>query len=137
MAKKELFSIPLLGWALRRWGTFPVDRSRADRGAIKQTLELIGQGRVVAIFPEGHVNKTGSLLPPSTGAAYFATRTGVPVCPAAVVTVKGGSSWGLWRRLKLRIGPCIRFDSDRKQDLDSVAARMMQEIQQLMDNSDA
>ncbi len=136
MAKKELFAIPVLGWSLKSWGVFPVDRSHPGRGVIKRTLDLLKQGQVVAVFPEGTTrNKTGSLLPFSTGAAYFATRTGVPVCPAAIITVRGASSWGLWRRLSLRIGPCISYSADRKQDLDSVAGQMMLEIQQLLTGS--
>jgi 1-acyl-sn-glycerol-3-phosphate acyltransferase len=135
MAKKELFSIPVLGFSLKSWGVFPVDRSRPDRGAIKRALDLLKQGQVVVVFPEGTRSKTGSLLPPSTGAAYFATRTGAPVCPAAIITVRGASSWGLWPRLSLRIGPCISFSGDRKQDLDSVAGQMMLEIQQLLAGS--
>jgi 1-acyl-sn-glycerol-3-phosphate acyltransferase len=135
MAKKELFSIPVLGFSLKSWGVFPVDRSRPDRGAIKRALDLLKQGQVVVVFPEGTRSKTGSLLPPSTGAAYFATSTGAPVCPAAIITVRGASSWGLWPRLSLRIGPCISFSGDRKQDLDSVAGQMMLEIQQLLAGS--
>jgi 1-acyl-sn-glycerol-3-phosphate acyltransferase len=137
MAKKELFSLPLLGISLKSWGMFPVDRSRSDRGAIKRALELLKQGQVIGVFPEGTRSKSGSLLPFSTGAAYFATRTGVPVCPVAVVTVTGSSSWGLWRRLSLRIGSCSSFSGDRRQDLEAVAGEMKQEIQDLMTGSAA
>ncbi len=135
MAKKELFSIPVLGLSLKSWGVFPVDRSRPDRGAIKRALDLLKQGQVVAVFPEGTRSKNGSLLPFSTGAAYFATRTGVPVCPVAVITVRGSSSWGLWRRLTLRIGSGTSFSGDRKQDLESVTSQMVLEIQELLTDS--
>lgn len=133
MGKKELFSIPVLGWLLKCCGVFPVDRDHPDRGALKQTLNLLQRGQVVGIFPEGTRSKTGSMLPPSTGAAYFATRTGVPVCPAAVVKVKSASSWGLFLRLSLRIGPITRFSGRKKQNLDDVAGRMMLKIQELFD----
>jgi 1-acyl-sn-glycerol-3-phosphate acyltransferase len=135
MAKKEIFSIPVLGFSLKSWGVFPVDRSRPDRGAIKRALDLLKQGQVVAVFPEGTRSKTRSLLPFNTGAAYFATRTGVPVCSVAVITVRGSSSWGLWRRLTLRIGSCTSFSGDRKQDLESVTSQMMLEIQELLNGS--
>ncbi len=86
-------------------------------------------------IPEWTRSKTGSLLHPNTGAAYFATKTGAAVCPAAVITVRGSSSWGLWRRLSLRIGHSITFSGDRRQDLDAVAGQMMQEIQELLTDS--
>lgn len=133
MAKKELFSIPVLGFFLKRWGVFPVDRGRPDRDAVKRTLELLKRGQVIGIFPEGARSKTGSLLPPSTGAAYFAAKTGVPVCPAGVIKVKGASSWGLFPKMALRIGPCTGFDSSRKQDLKAGAGQLMGKIQELIE----
>ena len=35
MAKKQLFSIPLVRWFLRNMGVFPVDRGNSDIGAVK------------------------------------------------------------------------------------------------------
>lgn len=131
MGKKELFSIPVLGFLLKCWGVFPVDRNHPDRGAIKKALDLLKLEQVVGIFPEGTRSKSGSLLPPSTGAAFFATRTGAPVCPAAVITVRGVSTWGMFRRLSLRIGPVIRFNNNKAESLDGVAGLMMLKIQEL------
>jgi 1-acyl-sn-glycerol-3-phosphate acyltransferase len=134
MGKKEIFSIPVLGCLLKSIGVFPVDRLNPDRGTIRHTRELLQQGQVVGIFPEGTRSKTGLLLSPSTGAAYFATRTGTQVCPMAMVANRGASSWGLWRRLSLNIGPCISFDSNQKHSLESVVDQMMLKIQELLDS---
>ncbi len=136
MGKKEVFAIPGLGFLLKSCGTFPVDRGRPDRGAIKRGLALLRQGQAVGIFPEGKRNKTGSLLPPNAGAAYFTMKAGVPVCPIATIDVKGASSWGLWRRRALKIGPCIKFDGNQEQDLGSVADQIMFKIQELLDSYD-
>ncbi len=35
MAKKQLFSIPVVGWFLRNIGVFPVDRGNSDINAVK------------------------------------------------------------------------------------------------------
>lgn len=133
MAKKELFSIPVLGFFLKSWGMFPVDRFHLNRDSIKRTLELLKQGQVIGIFPEGTRSKTGSLLPPNTGAAYFAVKTGVPVCPAGVIKVEGATSWGIFRKMALRIGPCTSFEGSKKQDLKIIAGQMMGKIQELIE----
>lgn len=133
MSKKELFAIPVFGLLIKSWGVFPVDRGHPDRSAIRRALDLLKGGQIVGIFPEGTRNKTGSLLPPSTGAAYFAIRTGAPVCPAAIIEVRGRSSWGLFRRLSLRLGPIMSFTGHNKEQADEVARHMMFKIQELID----
>ncbi len=133
MGKKELFAIPVLGFLLKSWGVFPVDRAHPDRGAIRRALDLLRSGQIIGIFPEGTRSKTGALLPPSTGAAYFAIRTGAPVCPAAIIEVKGRTSWGLFRRLSLRLGPMMSFAGNNKEQADEAAGCMMFKIQELID----
>ena len=45
MAKKELFQIKLLGPLISALGAFPVDRGRADIGAIKPSLKAVKEGQ--------------------------------------------------------------------------------------------
>lgn len=85
MAKKELFRIRPLGWAMRRVGTFPVDRGKADRAALRHAELVLAQGVAVAMFPEGTRSTTGTLGPAHPGAALLAVRTQVPVLPVTIV----------------------------------------------------
>ncbi len=133
MAKKELFSIPVLGLLLKSWGAFPVERGRPDRDAIKHSLKLLGQGKVVGIFPEGARSKIGSLLPPTAGTAYLAVRAGVPVCPVALLGTNRIITKGLFQKVSMRIGRVTRFERHKKQDLELVARQMMLKIQDLLD----
>ena len=84
MAKHELFGIKPLGWLLRGVDAFPVHRGQADRSAFKNTLALLGEGRVVGIFPEGSRQLDGNLGEAEPGAALFALKTGCPVVPVYV-----------------------------------------------------
>ena len=58
MAKKQLFSIPVLGGFLRAIGVFPVDRGHSDIGAVKTAIQSLRDGWNLFLFPEGTRVKT-------------------------------------------------------------------------------
>jgi 1-acyl-sn-glycerol-3-phosphate acyltransferase len=84
MAKKELFEVPLLGSFIRKSYAFPVDRGTTDREAIRHGIEVMQQGELLIVFPEGGRSPDGSLQPGNVGPALMAARAGVPIIPAAI-----------------------------------------------------
>lgn len=84
MAKRELFGLPLIGAVIRRVGAFPVDRGRADRGALRAAESRLAQGVAVGMFPEGTRSRERRLQPALPGAALVALRAGVPILPVAI-----------------------------------------------------
>ncbi|MCS7051571.1 MAG: 1-acyl-sn-glycerol-3-phosphate acyltransferase, partial [Thermomicrobium sp.] len=74
MAKKELFAVPLVRWFVRQSGAFPVDRGRPDRQALRQAEQLLREGMLVGIFPEGTRSVTGGLQPPHPGIGLLIRR---------------------------------------------------------------
>ncbi len=58
MAKIELFN-PILGPILRSGGAFPVRRGEQDLSAIETAIRLCREGKIVAMFPEGHSTAEG------------------------------------------------------------------------------
>ena len=82
MAKKEIF-VPVVRNLVRLVGTFPVDRGRADRAAIKRAQATLAQGIPVGIFPEGTRSLTRSLQKAHPGAGLLAL-SGAPVQPMVV-----------------------------------------------------
>ena len=91
-AKKGLFSIPFLGWHIRRSGHLEVARGDA-RASLKSMLEgarLIRERRIsVVVFPEGGRSPDGVIRPFIEGAAYIAIKAGVPVVPVGLVNTRG------------------------------------------------
>ncbi len=85
MAKAELFRTPILAWFFRSVNAFPVERGAIDRDAYRRSMEILSEGKVLAIFPEGTRNASGRLLKPHPGAARFSLLTGAKVVPASVV----------------------------------------------------
>lgn len=84
MAKEELFQIPGLGFLLRALGAFPVRRGKSDRAALHASLEMLRQGQVVGMFPEGTRVRAGELGRFYGGAALLSLKTGAPLVPVAL-----------------------------------------------------
>jgi 1-acyl-sn-glycerol-3-phosphate acyltransferase len=87
MAKSELFKTPLAP-ILRAGGAFKVRRGERDIEAIRTAVELVRQGEIVVMFPEG-TRRTKGLrkkhVPRAhTGAARIALNAGAPLVPAAI-----------------------------------------------------
>ncbi|MCX6616068.1 MAG: 1-acylglycerol-3-phosphate O-acyltransferase [Acidobacteria bacterium] len=86
LAKKGLFSVPFLGWHLRRSGHLEVDRS-SPRGALRsfeQAARQLRQGASIFFFPEGGRSDDGTLKPFRPGPFLLAIKVGVPIVPVAV-----------------------------------------------------
>ena len=75
MAKAELFESSIMGWFFRSLHAFPVKRGLADREAIRKALEVVNEGHLLGIFPEGTRNPNAEeLLPLQGGTALIAVR---------------------------------------------------------------
>ncbi len=86
MAKKELFSYPILGKAMRLGSLVPVDRGNREAGvaAVRAAAEVIRQGINMTIYIEGGRSFDGKLLPFKKGPFYLAMECAVPVVPISI-----------------------------------------------------
>lgn len=84
MAKKELFEIPVVKHMIRWFGTFPVDRGKSDRSAIRKADALLAAGVAVGMYPEGTRSPHLALQKAFAGAGLLALRGGVQVLPAVI-----------------------------------------------------
>lgn len=78
MAKHELFEMKVIGTFMRWYRAFPVKRGEPDRQALKLAIQLLKEGNVVCIFPEGELSEGGDLLPILPGCALIIRQSGVP-----------------------------------------------------------
>ena len=92
LAKAEYFTGTGLKGRLRRAffsaaGQVPIDRSSASaaEGAIRTGIRILGQGKVLGIYPEGTRSPDGRLYRGKTGIARMTLETGAPVIPVAMV----------------------------------------------------
>lgn len=85
MAKVETFEDARTRWLVEPYGAIPVHRGAVDLQAIKAASEVLNEGGVVLISPEGTRSKTGGLIQAQEGLAFLATRTKATLVPVAIV----------------------------------------------------
>jgi 1-acyl-sn-glycerol-3-phosphate acyltransferase len=61
-----------------------INRFDADFAALRELLKRLKGGAVAAIAPEGTRSPTEALLPGRQGAAYVASKSGLPVIPVSI-----------------------------------------------------
>lgn len=110
MAKKELFKIPLLAPLIKALGAYPVNRGGPDVSSIKRTIELLDEGELIGIFPQGH--RYGSQDPRTTeikaGVGMIAYRSKAAVVPVFLDSKKGKT--GMFQKNIVTFGEPVRFE---------------------------
>ena len=84
MAKAELFKNKFFSALFYSFGAFPVSRGKGDTHAVRTANDLLDQGKIVGIFPEGTRSKTGELGNGKPGVAMLAFQQQVPIIPFAI-----------------------------------------------------
>jgi len=140
MAKVELHRVPIVKQILEGAGTFPVERG-ADAGrAVAAAVNLLEQGAVVGVFPEG------TSLPDKKrgykrGAARLALATGAPLVPVALVdthlTLEPGTHRIRLPRVRIVIGEPLRVERQEptEEAATELTARLQRAIESLRDGA--
>jgi 1-acyl-sn-glycerol-3-phosphate acyltransferase len=86
LAKKELWSMPFIGWYLNRSGQIPIDTrsSHASLSSLSAGARALRAGTPLVVFPEGSRTPDGKLQAFLPGAAFLAIRAQVPLVPMAL-----------------------------------------------------
>ena len=86
IAKKQLASIPLFGWAMSAGRFIFIDRQNAAsaRRTMDEASRRIRAGQSVVIFPEGTRTRDGRLMPFKKGGFHLAIDSGAAVVPVAI-----------------------------------------------------
>lgn len=87
MAKDSLWRAPRFGRFLESVGAFPVDRTGADRTALRRAEEAVAGGEPLVMFPEGRRQEGSRIAEMQQGPAFVACRNRVPIVPVGI----GGS----------------------------------------------
>ncbi len=137
LAKEELFKSPILAAFLRKIGVISVSRSRYDREAIKMALEILKEGRALALFPEGTRYRLGKgeLGPLHDGAAMISLLSGAPIIPLAITgtdkVLPKGAKFIRPAKVKVKIGTEIGRSNDRKEYTEKIRAAMLKLLKEV------
>ena len=112
MAKAEYFEIPKQRWIFKAYNAFPVVRHSPDRHALKQALQILRDGHVLMMYPEGTRSRDLQMHRPFAGAGFLARKSQVPIVPVAVWGSEGvlptGASWPKRAHVHIEFGdPCL------------------------------
>ena len=106
MAKKEIFSIPVLKHIFKKMGAFPVDRKSSDKSALVNALKVCENGNILGIFPEGTRTVLGAPKKAKPGAALIALQTNAKILPVSVY--RGNKPVRPFQKATVRFGEVIK-----------------------------
>lgn len=128
MAKEELFRIPVFGWLIRQFGAFPVKRGGVSRESIRHSIQLLREGHMMGIFPEGTRNAGGM---GKKGAASLALKSNAVVIPVGVI-----GNYKLFSKMKVVYGKPVDLsefaEDNSSQGLEQATAKIMDAIQTVL-----
>jgi len=134
-AKKEFFEVKdikgrLLAFILRFAYQVPIDTKggASGRASLQRLIDLLCQGEMVGIFPEGTRSPDGRMYRFHTGVARLALAAGAPVLPLACANTRlkrGFLGIPTLKDATLTIGEPLHFDEYFGQDDDPDVLRLV------------
>ena len=83
-AAQELAANGFLRWMFRQLHCIMVDRHNSDMEAMRACMQVIRDGRVLVIFPEGTRHHEGQMEQIENGTSLIVLRGGVPLIPVYI-----------------------------------------------------
>ena len=134
LAKSDYFTGQgLKGFVVRLFmesaGQLPIDRSggKASEASLNAGLQVLSDGKVLAIYPEGTRSPDGRMFRGRTGVARMILEAHVPVIPAAVVDTEKvmplGSKFPTVHKVGVMVGKPLDFSRFRGMEGDRFVLR--------------
>ena len=83
-ARRTLFKNPMFAGLIRFSGAIEFGRDGVDTAGIRNMVDLLKQGEMMVMFPEGTRTHDGSIGKVKPGVGMIARRADVPVVPAVI-----------------------------------------------------
>lgn len=83
LAKIESWDNWFLHWVFNQWEVIPIRRNEMDMTAMHRAFDILKQGYILGISPEGTRNKTGAMIRARPGITMLALHSRAPLLPIA------------------------------------------------------
>ena len=104
VGKKEITKNKALAWLVNKLHMITVDRHNTDMQAMRLCNQVLKEGKVLGIFPEGTRHLPDLMSEVETGAAVLAMRAKVPVLPVYI-----SGKLRLFRRIHVYVGEPMEY----------------------------
>jgi 1-acyl-sn-glycerol-3-phosphate acyltransferase len=143
VAKAEYFDDPKTAWFFRAIGQIPIRREggTASQRALDSARDVLVDGGVFGIYPEGTRSPDGRLYKGHTGIARLALQTNTPIVPVAMIGTREAQPIGqvkpnFFMPITVSFGRALTFEhlADRADDravLRSITDEVMYELREL------
>ena len=141
MGKIELSEHWLVGPIFRAYGVIYIHRGKPDRKAIRAALDVLAEGRMLALAPEGRQALDGKLEEGTDGAAFLAMKSGALIVPIAMTGTENEKIFNRpwWRRARvtLTVGKPFKLaeQADRHKMLHEGTNQIMEALASLLPES--
>lgn len=122
------------GWLIRRLGGFPVDIKHPAASSLTHSIELLSQGEMLVIFPEGGIFQDDQVQPLKRGVARIALdveekhpQLGIKILPITVSYSELQPRWGT--EVNINIGKAIDVSNYRDYSPKTGSEKLTAELQ--------
>ncbi|HLD36225.1 MAG TPA: lysophospholipid acyltransferase family protein [Planctomycetota bacterium] len=124
LARKELFeSNRFFGWFIHNLHAIPLERRTFDSTGLRRAIEVLQNGGLLIVFPEGTRSPNGEIGEIRKGVSLLGEKANVPLVPTLV-----DGAYQAWPRkhklpirfspITVRFGPPLRLD---KTNIETIA----------------
>lgn len=129
LAAEVVMKTKLRSWLLTGVGAIKIDRNAADIEAIRRSVQVLKEGDLLTVFPQGGIKEGQQIDSVKSGVVLIALQAGVPIVPVYICPVE---HW--YNRRTVVIGEPIDPKEQIKKlfpsaaDLDRVAQLLAQKM---------
>ncbi len=144
LGKDSMWKFERLGKMFTAMGAIPVSRGAIDREALKRCIDVLNSGQPLVLFPEGERKDGLTVHPLMDGAAFLASKAGVPLIPVGIAgsdkAMPRKARFVYPRKVHVIIGEGFLVETNDKgrasrEQLSAATQRLHDEIQALYDRA--
>lgn len=127
-------------------GAIPINPETIDRRGIAECIELLKQGHVLVMFPEGKRLSGPSIGTIYSGVAFMAVKAGCPIVPVGIAGAEESMPRGAWfpksTKVVVQVGDPINVDDSAtdqsrrgrtRQSVDALTSTLQANLQAVSD----